>query len=288
LIALASGCLDPFANLALEESLLEGSRLPRRAIFLYVDGPCVVVGRNQNPWIEASPSACVPVLRRISGGGAVYHDEGNLNWSLIVPRDEHDREAELAFVASALASLGLRVEADERGALRFAGQGPFSGAKVSGTARRILRDRVLHHGTLLVAADLERMSACLGGATVARSAAPSSVPSRVANLAQAAPGLRVDDVASALARAASGREAESAWGLADGLALERAERRLRSWEWTWGATPPFSIEVGGRASIEVRGGIVTSASGPGADALAGLVGSRFDYGLPAVAEALTG
>lgn len=289
MIALSSSSADPYANLALEEALLEGPLDPEGLLLLYVDGPCAVLGRNQNPWIEVRSGAGLPVIRRISGGGTVYHDEGNLNWSLLVPARAHDRCAELALVAAALAALGVEASADERGAIRIAGTGARAGDKVSGSARRLLRDRVLHHGTLLVAADLERMASSLGGIEAEASASPASVPSRVVNLSTVVEGLRVGDAASALASAFAGRPAEPAEERADAEAVARARARLRSWEWTYGATPPFSIKVGreGRsARLEARGGFVAAATGRGASALGPLIGLRFDHSIPAAAEEL--
>jgi lipoate---protein ligase len=207
----------------------------------------------------------------------------------VVAREEHDRRAELGRVVAALSSLGVEAEADDRGAVRVAGRWPRSGDKLSGSARRMLRDRVLHHGTLLVDSDLDRMESCLGGIEAALSAAPPSVRSRVVNLSTIIPGLGMGDAMDALARAFSGRAAESAEGRGRAEASHRAEARLRSWEWTYGATPPFSVDVGKggtAASLEARRGIVRSVSGPGAPALGSLVGTRFGYSLPALAEEL--
>jgi lipoate---protein ligase len=289
LIALSSSSSDPYANLALEEALLGGELPAGGILLLYVDGPCAVIGRNQNPWVEVGPGAGLPVLRRISGGGTVYHDEGNLNWSIIAPREYHDRCAELALVVSALAGLGVEAAADERGAIRIAGAGPGAGGKVSGSARRLLRDRVLHHGTLLVDADLGRMASCLGGISAESAASPASVPSRVVDLAAIDPGIRVEDAASALASAFAGRPAEPAEPRADLEAVRRAEARLRSWDWTFGATPSFSIAVGkglSSALLEARGGVLSAIAGPGAGALGALLGLRFDYSTPRLAEEL--
>jgi lipoate---protein ligase len=289
LIALSSSSTDPHANLALEEALLEGPLPAGGLLLLYVDGPCAVIGRNQNPWIELRAGSGLPVIRRVSGGGTVYHDEGNLNWSIVAPREAHDRCAELALVVAALAGLGVEAAADERGAIRIAGAGARAGDKVSGSARRLLRDRVLHHGTLLVDADLEAMASCLGGIEADSAASPASVPSRVVNLSSIVEGLRVGDAASALASAFAGRPAEPAEPSADAEAVARCRARLRSWEWTYGATPPFSIRVEGgglAARLELRGGIVAAATGQGASALGALIGLRFDHAIPAAAAGL--
>lgn len=274
---------DPYSNLALEEALLERGFGGGSALLLYENDPCVVVGRNQNPWAEASADAELPVLRRVSGGGAVYQDRGNLNWALIVPRARHDRDAELALVVGALRELGLELEAGPRGGLFVSGGGPFKGAKVSGTARRLSSERVLHHGTLLVDADLARLRACLGGIEAEASRALPSLPSPCANLASLQPGLRVEGVALALARSLVGRESEAVEGLIDRSYADEAAVRLRSWEWTWGASPPFSVGMpwsGGRARLDVRGGRVASVSGEGSGSIAGFVERAFDYGLP--------
>jgi lipoate-protein ligase A len=279
---------DPLLNLALEESLLERGFEGDSLLLLYVDRPCVVIGRNQNPWIEASGDAGLPLLRRVSGGGAVYHDSGNLNWSLIVPRSRHDKEGELASISRALRAIGVETESGPRGGLFLASAGPWKGAKLSGSARRLTASRVLHHGTLLVDADLDRLSSSLRGLEAVETRALPSVRSRSVNLSSLVPGLGLDDVASCLARELTGREASAAEGVADAAFADAAARRLADWEWTWGATPPFSIALrwrGGEAVLEVRAGLVNGVSGPGSEALAGLVGSRFDYDVPAAAAA---
>jgi lipoate-protein ligase A len=291
-LALRAAGRDPEQNLALEESLLEKGFPGRRLFLVYVDDPCVVIGRNQNPWVEVSAGAGLPALRRVSGGGAVYHDKGNLNWSLILRRSDHDREAELSSVAAALRSLGVEAETGPRGGLFYAGEGPWKGAKLSGTARRLQAERVLHHGTLLVDADLAKLEASLRGLEAESSKALPSARSRSVNLSALAPGLTVDDAAAALARALSSPPFEEAESVADAAYASESRRRLASWEWTWGATPAFSLALpwsGGRAELVIREGRVASAEGPGAEALAGLCGERFDYGIRLAAiEALEG
>jgi len=291
-IVVVSDRLDPFENFAFEAALFEGPVKPLNAMLVYVCTPCAVIGRNQNPWVEVSASAGVPVLRRISGGGAVYMDEGNLNWAFLTSKESHDRCAELSIVTSALAEFGIESSVDERGAIRLAAppHSPsrlFAGAKISGSARRVLGDRVLHHGTLLVDADLQRMDASLKGIAVLSSAAPRSYPSRVANLSEIFPGLSIDDLVSALSRSAGGRGRVETDDLVDAEKLLRIEQDLRSWEWIWGATPPFALELcNGLAQIKIEKGRVASVSGTAAAALEDSVGVAFDYEFAARAEAL--
>jgi lipoate---protein ligase len=273
----AAGC-DPILNLALEESLLERGFGRESLVLVYVNDPCIVIGRNQNPWLEISSSSDLPVLRRVSGGGTVYHDRGNLNWCIIVPRQRHDREAELALVARAVSSLGVEAEQGPRGGLFAAGGGPWKGAKLSGTARRFSSTHVLHHGTLLVDADLGRLASCLGGIAALGSKALPSVRSANVNISSIAPGVGIEEAALAILHELGGTAPLDAEALADRAYAARAALRLGSWEWTWGATPWFSVALPGRgACLEVKGGLVVSVSGQGAEGLSGLVGRPFGY-----------
>src|SRR6185369_6114963 len=112
---------SPWLNLAREETLLDTLPPESSALVLYVNSPCVVLGRHQNPLREAKLAELdrrgVPLVRRPSGGGTVWHDEGNLNWSLLLPKDGYDRAAVTAAVAAALAPLGLDLQTGEKGDL---------------------------------------------------------------------------------------------------------------------------------------------------------------------------
>ncbi len=290
--ALRSEGSDPTDNLALEEALLSLPGDEKALLLFYVNDPCVVVGRNQNPWAEVDPRSDLPVRRRVSGGGAVYHDAGNLNWALFVPRRLHDQDAELAMMAGALRALGFDVEPGARGGLYLDGESAFSGGKVSGTARRFGPRRVLHHGTILVDADLDRLRSSLGGIRPVFSRAVASVPGRPCNLSALRPGLGAEALAADLVSRfassglASGAEAGSAEaflaasGAAD-AAREARERQL-GWDWIWGQTPDFTVSApapSGELSIDVKGGRVAGLRGPGAEEHADLLGRRFEYGL---------
>lgn len=290
ILLLRSSSFDPCLNLALEEALLESPEGPDRALFFYACDPCVVIGRNQNPWVEAAPGSGLPLLRRVSGGGAVYLDRGCLNWSLLVPRGRHDAEAEIAMLARALEELGVRSSSGPRGGLFLGAEGPFRGRKICGTARRMTAGRVLHHGTLLVDADLAGLERSLGGIFVAGSRALASAPSRTANLGQVLPGLGVEGLAAHLAESLAGsgsiRDAEPfIRELAGQDRILSIQERLRGWDWTYGMTPPFSLSFTtpkGGLEVEVLDGLVARLGGPAAPGLGEentrrLIGSRFDY-----------
>jgi lipoate-protein ligase A len=149
---------DQAANLALEEALVR-SGPPAPLLRIWQNAACVVIGRSQRAGREANLTACaasgVPVLRRASGGGAVYQDLGNLNISLAVPGLRPGLMAEVAaLVAAVVAGLGLAPRAGERGV--FVGT-----VKVSGLASHVTREGSLAHATLLVTTPAARVGAFL-------------------------------------------------------------------------------------------------------------------------------
>ena len=133
---------------------------------LYRNTPCVVIGRNQNPWTEVNLGKLtaagqhVQLVRRRSGGGAVYHDAGNANWSVHVPTAVFDRDQHALMVARALQRLGVAsARVNERHDIVVAGKDHEY--KVSGSAYKLTKRRALHHGTCLLGADLVAVSGML-------------------------------------------------------------------------------------------------------------------------------
>lgn len=172
---------DPYRNLAVEEYLF---RHATEAIFmLWQNDRTVVIGKNQNPYVELEldfiRAEGIRVARRITGGGAVYHDMGNVNFSFISPKgtDGIDFAAYCTPIIQALQSLGATVELSGRNDLLLAGK------KVSGNAQHASGGRVLHHGTLLYDSDLTVLSRALRpDEEKLRAKAVRSVSSRVTNL----------------------------------------------------------------------------------------------------------
>ncbi|NOY82113.1 MAG: hypothetical protein GXP31_14040 [Kiritimatiellaeota bacterium] len=294
-----STCTDPFFNLALEEFLVRRrERLGLRWCLLsYRNAPSVIVGRNQNPWLECRVSALeaagVPAARRISGGGAVYHDLGNLNFSLIGPRREYRPERHAEMLRRVLDDCHVRTRRDDRQSLYLGGR------KVSGSAFMLTGKTALQHSTLLVRADLDRLRDSLrGGALGIETRAQRSRPAPVANLCEAAPAITWDRLQMRLIGAYS--EAVGCPGPVE--MIDPAElvgdaefggflARHRSWEWRYGRTPGFTQERTaafpfGRVRVEfkVRHGLIERGclAGPvrlqGAleDLAEGLTGRRFD------------
>ncbi|KAA8644820.1 hypothetical protein EYZ11_007929 [Aspergillus tanneri] len=160
---------DPYVNLSIEHFLLEHSPPDSSILFLYVNRPCVVIGRNQNPWLETNLQAFhndqvkrqaenpsdddgggVEYVRRRSGGGAVYHDEGNLNYCVISPRTTFTRNKHAEMVVRALHRVGATNTCvnDRHDIVMSVGEA--QPRKISGSAFKLTRHRALHHGTCLL------------------------------------------------------------------------------------------------------------------------------------------
>lgn len=235
---------DPAYNLALEEYLYRSVNEGHPGYFLlWQNAPSIIVGRFQNtaqevnrPFVEERG---IRVVRRISGGGAVYHDLGNVNYSFIVPNDEgtpFDFARHARPVIDALAKLGVEAESGGRNDL------VIDGRKFSGSAQHMDRRRLLHHGTLLFNSDLSVLEQALNvDEEKFTSKGFKSVRSRVTNILPMLPEpISVEEFIDALRGALSGTDTSS---------LDEAQlseiRRLRdekyaTWEWNWGASPEFT------------------------------------------------
>ena len=185
---------DPYLNLAIEEYLFRYS--DDDIFMLWQNRPSVIVGKNQNVYAEVdlpyTQSKGISVVRRITGGGAVYHDGGNVNYSFITSREKADSLDFARFAApiiEALGALGLNAALSGRNDILCEGK------KISGNAQFSDGRRILHHGTLLFDADLDEMSAVLNTDTEKLKArAIRSHKGRVVNLRELlGGGMSVED-----------------------------------------------------------------------------------------------
>lgn len=158
-------CVEPGFNLAMDELLMGHEACKREAVFgFWQNRPCVIVGVHQCAEREVNLEYChaedVPVVRRCTGGGAVYHDFGNLNFSLFVPAAGRGLETDYRIChelfAPIFAEMGVEIELSQTNDLLLKGK------KFSGMASRKTQDVHLYHGTLLFDVDTRRMSLALG------------------------------------------------------------------------------------------------------------------------------
>lgn len=286
--------LDIRRNLAIEELLFNGLRDGQCLLLLWRSHDSVVIGKNQNPWKEchltSMRSAGVMMARRRSGGGTVYHDPENLNFTYLLERSHADAKRQTRVVIDALRDLGIPAEQGDRHVILVGGR------KVSGNAFYYGKNQVLHHGTLLIDSDLDRLDRYLRPTfDNIQTRSIASVPVPVANLSEFSPGLSIKDVIRAIA---ARFEAAYADGVADAVALTDAALaplygKYSSWDWRFGLTPAFeftgspSFDWGAPAitisvvksridTITVAGtGLSATATEVFADTLAGC---RFDAG----------
>lgn len=268
MLVIRTDVMEPWRNLAAESVLLSGEAPRRPILYLWSSCPSIVIGKNQNPWRECRVADAerdgVLVVRRFSGGGAVYHDEGNLNYSFLLPRTAYAPERQFGAVLSALASLGIRAEVRDRNSL-YVGD-----SKVSGTAFCLRGEGALQHGTLLVSADLDRLRRYLGPSPGRfTTKAVASNPAPVANLSALAPAVDSQSLEEALVRAFAaeyGGSERAGELILDAAAMEEHRARYRSWDWVYGLTPRFQVTLTDTwrdrpltMELDVEHGIIRSA-----------------------------
>ncbi len=239
-----SSVYDPYHNLALE-SLLFDAQGGSCTLYLWQNQNTVVIGKNQNAWKECRTQILEQegghLARRSSGGGAVFHDLGNLNFTFILPRRAYDVHKQLSVIQQAAAKFNIETEFTGRNDLVV----KESGAKFSGNAFRFSSDVAMHHGTVLIDVDMQKLSRYLAPPPDKLSAKGiESVRSRVQNLHDLNPALTVDTMKDALIDAFI-----KTYGIARvGQEFQLDEEKLGaltelygSWEWKMGRTPSFDI-----------------------------------------------
>ena len=197
LLVCRSRSFDPYENLALEEALLNRVGEGELILYLWQNERTVVIGKNQNPWKECRTALLAEegghLARRLSGGGAVFHDLGNLNFTFLMPAQDYDLPRQLTVIQRACRSLGIPAERSGRNDLLA------DGRKFSGNAFYKHNGKAYHHGTLMVDVDLDRVQRYLSPSKAKLAAkGVESVRSRVVNLREFVPTLTVEQLADAL------------------------------------------------------------------------------------------
>lgn len=261
---------DPYHNLALEEYLLNTCERNECILYLWQNQKTVVIGRNQNAWKECKISRLEEdgghLARRLSGGGAVYHDLGNLNFTFLVNKQNYDVKKQTEVILKAVNALGIPAVRSGRNDLLA------DGRKFSGNAYYEKKDHCYHHGTLMVDVDKEVLENYLTvEQSKLRSKGVDSVRSRVVNLKELCPDLTIEQLKEALRKAMeevyqkpclSVREEDL-----DQEKLQERQRYFGSWKWRFGRKMEFQMELSHRFSwggitiqLQVEEGRITDAA----------------------------
>lgn len=236
----------PYRNLAVEEYLTTHVPNGTCILFLWQNSHTVVIGKNQNCWRECRVKFLEEeggyLARRLSGGGAVFHDMGNLNFTFIARKPDYDEMGQLDVILRAVRMLGIQAEKTGRNDITVEGR------KFSGNAYYSTGDCCCHHGTLLLHADKAYMSRYLN---VSRdkldSKGVASVKSRVANLCEFQRDITVERMKQALIQAFSMSyghipvKAEESELPAN--EIQKLTERFESWQWKYGRKIPFQYEM---------------------------------------------
>uniref|UniRef100_W8CD76 Lipoyltransferase 1, mitochondrial n=1 Tax=Ceratitis capitata TaxID=7213 RepID=W8CD76_CERCA len=252
---------DIFTNLALEDWLYRNFDFrTHHVLLLWVNDPCVVIGRHQNPFMETNVSKLhlqdVTMARRNSGGGAVYHDRGNLNCTFFTPRERYNRKYNLNILTRALfREWAIKSEINERDDVCI------NEKKLSGTAAKLGFPNAYHHCTLLANTNKSNLGNCLSKEKVNYiSNSTQSVRSPIKNLCEINRNVNISQLISAI-----GYEylRTFATELQDGGNQQIMKQRgfqlinptekwfpgitdlrteFNSWEWIFGKTPKFTVE----------------------------------------------
>jgi lipoate-protein ligase A len=269
--------LTPFQHAALEEWLVRNADCEADdLLLLYTNRPCVVVGKNQSVFKEINISFLLnqsdAVVRRVSGGGAVYHDEGNLNFATITKFDERKLNNYALFnspIKDVLNALGVPAEFNQRNDIIA------NGKKISGNAQFTNRKNIISHGTILVNSNLENLrNALKQNSFEVQTKAVSSVRSSVANVSECSKSIvDVSELKSYLINALCKNEyalSEVDWK----EVLHLAQSKYATYEWRFGRSPESILKLEGM-DVVIKDGLIAEVIAENKNAFQKLKGIRF-------------
>lgn len=229
-----NNCTDAHWNMAHDEFLLEGLR--DTVFCLWQNAPAVIIGLNQSAYAEVNlpylEAHGIKLARRVTGGGAVYHDLGNLNYSIAGPAKEVENYYDL--MADSLRRLSLPAERTGRNDIMV------NGRKCSGWAKRLSKDRMMIHGTLMWDVNLEALTEALAVPGSKLSAAGiASVRSRVCNLRSRLSQFKtIDEFKAALhGILADGDYEIHLTDTQKAQITEQVQKKFSTWDWVYGRSP---------------------------------------------------
>lgn len=251
---------NPYKNLALEEYLTAHVKKNECILFLWQNRNTVVIGKNQNSWQECKIDDLEQnngfLARRLSGGGAVFHDLGNLNFTFIADKENYNVERQLKVILQAVRNFGIQAEKTGRNDLTI------DGLKFSGNAFYQGQEACYHHGTIMVNVDKEKMSHYLNPSREKlQSKSVASVKSRVVNLCEYEDKITIERMIESLKNAV-----QTVYGLiSQPLSEDRInedelrilEDKYQSWQWKHGRKIKFQHTIGqrfawGDISLEIQ------------------------------------
>ena len=241
---------DIYLNLALEQALFLNLPEGKRRLLIWKNGPCVVMGRFQNPWVECDLEGMkingVQLARRQSGGGTVYHDFGNLNISFMDWNESYDKDNNNEIMIWTLQAHNLKAFASGRSDLQL--ETNEGNKKISGAAFKKKKDRSLHHATMLLSANLDNLNKYLKpkfGQDV-QTKAIASVRSKVANTEINEDEFKQDLIKSFESFYGTKAQIKN-WSAEEVKELVNTDttylEHLKSWKWICGETPLFKTKL---------------------------------------------
>lgn len=293
MLSICAESYNPYFNLAVEDFLLHNRK--EDFLILSINDPCVIVGKHQAVHREVNTRFIeergIPVIRRISGGGTVYHDRGNLNFAFIkqsVAGKQIDFRLYTQPVINFLSSLGVTAIFEGKNDLTV------GGLKISGNAEHVYRERVLHHGTLLFDASLNDLRQSLKAKTDNYSThAVESNRTSVTNLKGKLKNIdSIDAFRSIMIEYfINNNDGIQAYSLSEEEKTTisyLAESKYKTWEWNYGYAPPYTFNNWfesdgrtGRCRLVIKDGIIWECDFDGSDEIiaAGkkLIGCRHMY-----------
>ncbi len=242
-----SDSFDPYFNLALEEYVFECLPKDENYFMLWQNANTIVIGKYQNAMLEVNRKVVdergIKVARRLSGGGAVYHDMGNLNFTFIVDQKDADGMNFRIFVTPVIETLKeLGVDAE------FTGRNDIviNGCKISGNSQYVKKNRVMHHGCIMLDSDLDKVADALNvRAAKFKSKSVKSVRSRVTTINDNAPRkITMEEFKSALKEHILGDDSIEPYKLTeeDLKEINRIrDEKYATWEWNYGRAPQYEV-----------------------------------------------
>ncbi|WP_099362410.1 lipoate--protein ligase [Fredinandcohnia onubensis] len=256
------GIHDPQINLAIEEYALKNLDINETYLLFYINAPSIIIGKNQNTIEEINTQYVedngIKVVRRLSGGGAVYHDLGNLNFSFITKDDGesfHNYKKFTEPVIEALHKLGVNAQLSGRNDIEVEGR------KISGNAQFSTRGRMFSHGTLMFDSEIDHVvSALKVKKDKIESKGIKSVRSRVANISEFLnEKITIEEFRQMLLRYIFNTDGDiPEYVLTDKdweNIHEISKERYQNWDWNYGKSPKFNYQHTHRfpvGSIDVR------------------------------------